>query len=96
LVKKGIFTVREVVSENLSTVANHNLLYQLGSRSGGGFYYPADLKKLETELLQSEKIKPVTFTERSVSHLIELRWLLALILLFAGAEWFIRKRYLHI
>lgn len=95
-VKQGVFTVKEVVSEKINTVANHSLLYQISKRSNGKLYYPKELDKLQNELLKSETIKPITYSQTSTSSLIELKWLFWLILILLGAEWFFRKRYLSI
>ncbi len=95
-VKRGIFVVKEVVSEKINTVANHTLLFQLSERSNGKLYYPAELDKMRDELLNSERIKPVTYSQTSTSSLIEVKWLFWLILVLMAAEWFFRKRFLSI
>ena len=95
-VKQGIFTVKEVISEKINTVANHRLLFQLSNRSNGKLYYPGDLEKLKQELLKSEQIKPITYSQTSTSSLIDLKWLFWMILSLLAAEWFFRKRFLSI
>ena len=95
-VKQGVFAVKEVVSEKINTVANHQLLFQLSHRSNGKLFYPNELNKLEDELLKSEKIKPITYSQVSTTSLIELKWLFWLILGLLAAEWFFRKRFLSI
>ena len=95
-VKKGVFTVKEVVSEKINTVANHSLLNQISKRSNGKLYYPKELDALQTEILKSETIKPITYSQTTTSSLIEMKWLFWLILILLGSEWFFRKRYLSI
>jgi len=51
-VKKGSILVREVISEKINTVANHQLLFQLSNRTNGKLFYPKDLNKLQDELLK--------------------------------------------
>jgi hypothetical protein len=96
LTKKGSLTVLEVVAEKINTVANHGLLFQLSARSGGKVYYPTELEQLGKALLSNETIKPITYSQSSVSSLIELKWLLILIFALLIIEWLIRKRHLHI
>lgn len=95
-VKQGVFAVKEVISEKINTVANHQLLYQLSNRSNGKLIYPKELQKLEDELLKSEKIKPITYSQVSTSSLIDLKWLFWIILSLLAVEWFFRKRFLAI
>ncbi|PBQ31584.1 hypothetical protein CNR22_07325 [Sphingobacteriaceae bacterium] len=95
-VKQGVFAVKEVISEKINTVANHQLLYQLANRSNGKLFYPNELQKLEDDLLKSDKIKAITYSQISTSSLIDLKWLFWLILGLLSAEWFFRKRFLSI
>jgi hypothetical protein len=94
--KQGSFTVKEVISEKINTVANHQLLYQLSNRSGGKLFYPNELQKLQEELLKNERIKPITYSQASTSSLIDLKWLFWIILVLFAIEWFFRKRFLSI
>lgn len=95
-VKQGVFAIKEVISEKINTVANHQVLYQLANRSNGKLFYPNELEQLGEELLKSERIKPITYSQVSTSSLIDLKWLFWLILGLLSAEWFFRKRFLSI
>lgn len=95
-VKQGLIVVKEVVSERINTVADHQLLWQLSNRSNGKMYHPSQLKELLNELLNSEKIKPVTYSQASTSPLIEMKLLFWIALLLLAAEWFFRKRWYSI
>jgi len=95
-VKQGLFAVKEVVSEKINTVANHQLLFQLSHHTNGKLYYPADLQILGEDLLKSEKIRPVTYTQITTSSLIDLKWLFWIVLVLLAVEWFFRKRFLSI
>jgi hypothetical protein len=92
-VKKGSILVKEVVAEKLNTVANHKLLFQLSSRSGGKLVYPSDLNKLRDDILKNQLIKPITYSTNLTTSIIDLKWLFFLILFLLSAEWFLRKRY---
>lgn len=95
-IKQGSFIVKELMSEKLNTVANHQLLYQLSKRSKAQLFYTHQLKKLEEELLLNENIKAITYTKKSTTELIELSWIFWILLVLFGIEWFFRKRYLSI
>lgn len=94
--KQGIIVVKEVVAEKINTVANHQLLFQLANLSKGKLYYPNELDKLKEELLNSEQIKPITYSQVTTSPLIELKYLFWLILILMAVEWFFRKRFYSI
>jgi hypothetical protein len=94
--KRGMFTIREVVSEKINTVANHQLLYQLSNRTSGKLFYPSEIRKIQNEILKNEQIKPITYSQVSSLSLIDLKWLFWLILGFFALEWFFRKRFLSI
>jgi len=87
----GKFSVVPMQLEAFSTVANHQLLYQLSEKSGGKMFYPSELHALGDSLSASNQLKPVMFATFKTESLINLWWLL---LVFAGiltVEWFIRK-----
>jgi hypothetical protein len=96
IIKQGILVVKEIVAEKINTVANHQLLFQLANKTGGKLVYPNQLQLLETEILNNQLIKPITYTQTTTNPLIDLKWLIVLILGLLSAEWFLRKRYLTI
>ncbi|MGZ3900569.1 MAG: VWA domain-containing protein, partial [Bacteroidia bacterium] len=93
LLRKGSIVVKEIVVEKLNTVANHQLLYQLSSRSGGKLFYPNELKKLQDDILKNQLIKPVTYSTNLTTSIIDLKWIFFIILFILGLEWFLRKRF---
>jgi len=93
LTKSGNILVKEIVAEQLNTVANHQLLYQISYRTGGKFYSPKQLNTLHEDVLKNELIKPITYTTHSTNPLIDLKWLFYIIILLLVAEWFLRKTY---
>ncbi len=92
LSQSGIITVKAVVAEKTNTIADHSLLYQLSRNSGGKLFYANEIEKLEKELLTNELIKPVTYSQKQLNDLIDLKWLFFLLLGLLSAEWFLRKR----
>ena len=92
-VKKGTVMVKEIITEKINIVANHNLLFRLSGKSGGEMFYPNQIKLLEEHILKNQLIKPITYSSNQTTLLIDLEWLFYLILIMMTVEWFFRKRY---
>ncbi|MBK9283382.1 MAG: VWA domain-containing protein [Sphingobacteriaceae bacterium] len=93
LTKSGIFTVRKIETENLNTVANHQLLAQL-SKQSGGILFPADnILSVSDSIAKNTIIKPVTYSSHKSIFLVEFKWIFVLILSLLSLEWFFRKKY---
>ena len=90
--KSGIVVVKEIVSERMNTLANHQILYQLSKESGGKLFYKNQFAQLQKEILESATIKSITYTHKQLSDLVNLKWILAIIILLLSVEWFFRKR----
>jgi hypothetical protein len=87
----GSFAVTAVNLENIVTQANHRLLYQLASQSGGTFSLPGQADRIMDELKSSDRLKTVTYFREMTNELLNLRWLFFVILLLFSMEWFLRK-----
>jgi len=87
----GSFSILPLQNELGETVADHNLLGQLSQNTGGTLFYPKEIDKLVKQLKSSEVIKPILYTERETTDLINLKWLFAMLLLFMTVEWLVRK-----
>lgn len=90
--QKGSFSVSSLQLEYVNTVADHQLLFNLAKQHNGDLIYPKDLNSLAEKLNSREDIKPVSYSEKKLTDLINLKWLFVLLLIFLSAEWFIRKR----
>ncbi len=90
--QKGSFSVSSLQMEYVNTVADHQLLYNLAKQHNGDLIYPNDINSLAEKLNAREDIKPVSYSEKKLTDLINLKWLFVLLLVFLSAEWFIRKR----
>jgi len=90
--EKGEFTVSTKKLENLNTMADHNLLYNLAQKHGGEMVYPGQMDELAEKIKNREDIKTITYYQKRFSELLNLPFLLGLIMLLLSAEWFIRKR----
>lgn len=90
-IETGNFTVVSVNLENIVTRANHNLLYQLASQSGGRFFQPAAIDEMIAELKSGKRLKVVNYYQEMINELLNLRWLFFVLLVLLSVEWFLRK-----
>ena len=90
-VKSGIITVKEIVSEKINTVANHQLLYQMANESGGQLVYRNQIQQLASIINSNQNITSITYSHRQLTDLVQLKWLFFFILLLLSIEWFLRK-----
>jgi len=90
--KSGQFSVSPVVIEQLNSQADHNLLFNLAERNDGQMIEMKDAKSLIEIIKANSEIVPVSFEKKTLSDLINYKWLLGLILLTLCSEWLLRKR----
>ena len=90
--ESGTFTVKELQLEQLETVANHNLLFQLAERTGGELVYPSNMQDISKLFASRNDIKAISYVNEEVEDLINLRWIFFIIGGLLIVEWFIRKR----
>lgn len=87
----GQFTITPVNFENTDLRANHNLLYQLSSQSGGRFYLPRESTKLISDLQSNNRLKATSYFQEMINEMVNLKWLFFVIVLLLSMEWFLRK-----
>lgn len=90
--QKGEFSVSALQVEFTNTTADHQILYNIAHKNNGEMIYPSDLEKLSDKLNAREDIKSVSYTEKKLNDLINLKWIFFIILALISAEWFMRKR----
>jgi hypothetical protein len=88
---EGRFIIESVPLESLRTHADYEVMYKLASRSNGSFFTKETMQYLSDSLSAHASIKPIIHTHESAQPLIDKKWLFFLILLFASAEWLLRK-----
>ncbi len=88
----GSFTVSLMNLETFSTSADHNLMHLLASRHNGSMVLPADLPRLAEMINAREDIKTIRYSHKSYTELLNMYWVMILLLLLPGLEWFLRKR----
>ncbi len=89
---RGRFSVGEVDLEFQDTRMNAPLLRQLAYRTGGKYYTPASFESFAADIAANPSL-----TSRDVQTTTELevwnwKYMLGMIILLLGLEWFIRKR----
>ncbi len=89
--KSGIIIIKEIVSEQINTVANHQLLFQLSKQSGGKLFYKNQFNELEKNILDNDSIKSITYSHKQLTDLVSLKWVFFIILALLSLEWFLRK-----
>ncbi|MFW5757497.1 MAG: hypothetical protein ACOCYO_02335 [Bacteroidota bacterium] len=89
--EEGLFTVAPLNLEDLNTVADHTLLFQLADNSGGKMFFPDQMDELTEDLLNRDDIKPMLFPVNEYKEIVNMRWIFFILLLFLTIEWFIRK-----
>lgn len=90
--QRGEFSVSPLMVEAANTVADHQVLYSLAKKHGGDMVYPKDLDKLKELLTNRDDIKTVSYTEKKLNDLVNLKWVFFLLLGLLSIEWFLRKR----
>lgn len=90
--QRGEFSISPLQVELTNTVADHQLLYSLSKKHDGEMLYPNELEKLSTQLNAREDIKSVSYSEKKLTDLINVKWVFFLIIALLSLEWFMRKR----
>jgi hypothetical protein len=88
----GQFLVEQLNIELMQTTANHQLLYNMANASGGQMVESKNLLSLIDLIPKNEKVKTISYEEKSYNALINLKWIFVLIILLLSIEWFLRKR----
>ena len=89
--KRGGFDVKAIQLEQLHTVANHKLLFQLSNNSGGKLFYLNQLDEVATTINQSKDNYTSISVAEKLKGIINIPWILLLLLALISFEWFIRK-----
>jgi hypothetical protein len=88
----GRLTIKALQLEQLESVANHRLLYQLSKESGARLFYPDQMSDLLEDIKTRNDIVSISYQNEEVRDVINLKWIFFLILTLLSIEWFIRKR----
>lgn len=89
---QGRFLVEAINVELMQTTADHQLLYNLAAQSDGNMVLPNQIASLKDLIAKNEKVKKISYEEKSYEDLINLKWFFALLMTLLSIEWFLRKR----
>ncbi|PIQ47356.1 MAG: hypothetical protein COW03_15825 [Cytophagales bacterium CG12_big_fil_rev_8_21_14_0_65_40_12] len=87
---QGTFSVEKLDLEDINLTANHQLLKNIASNSGGKFLLPSEMNKA-VDYFKTLDAKPITRSDEKLQSIINNPWLLLLLLILVSSEWFIRK-----
>ena len=91
MTKIGGFDVKAIQLEQLHTVANHHLLFQLSSASRGKLFYSNQTSEIVETIQQSKNNYKRITTEEKLKGIINITWILLSLLALISLEWFLRK-----
>jgi len=87
----GSFVISEFDMENQFVSSNDEKLEKLAVNAGGRLFYPSQIDELLQDLKENEAYVPTEKSTENIVSLIDVRILLAIIVLAFAVEWFIRK-----
>ena len=90
----GSFAVKSIPLELMETGADYPLLYRLSQKYDGAMVPGNRITSLVDTIRNNKNIKPVIQTTTESIPLVDWKWYFFLVLLFAAAEWLLRKYWL--
>ena len=87
----GAFSVLPVRLETINTTADHRLLNQIATQTGGEMAVEQNMHSLADTIRKSAVAKPVMRQVTRTQSVINLQWIFAILLVLLGVEWFMRK-----
>jgi len=88
---QGKIIVKNINVEALNTTANHIILKQLADMTGGKVFYPSEMLDITKDIKSNENIANIAYERDKLYTLTDLYYLFFVILIFAAAEWILRK-----
>jgi hypothetical protein len=92
LSERGEFSVSPLQLEIINTIADHRLMNQFARENNGIMVNAGEMNKLTEEIRAKKEIVSVSYENKQLDELINVRWLCALILILLSTEWLLRKR----
>ncbi|SHI38385.1 VWA domain-containing protein [Aquimarina spongiae] len=89
--RSGSFTVLEYNVEQQFLNAHVTKLKQVATNTKGKSYFIGQNEKLIQDLIQDQRYQPIQKSKENVVSLIDWKYLLVIIILLLGIEWFARK-----
>ena len=89
--KNGQLTIRPVQIEALSTVADHQLLYNLSNITGGKSFSLSEFNSISNYINKTQNKSSLTTIEDRLKQFIDFEMILLILLILISSEWFVRK-----
>ena len=89
--KYGQLTIRPVQIEALSTVADHQLLYNLSNITGGKSFSLSEFNSISNYINKTQNKSSLTTIEDRLKQFIDFEMILLILLILISSEWFVRK-----
>ncbi|MDQ3050926.1 MAG: hypothetical protein M3Q95_08590 [Bacteroidota bacterium] len=90
--ENGNFTISALQVELTETIADHQLLSALSDKTGGKFFLRNSMSQIAQDIKNKEDIRSVSYSQKRLDEVINLKLIFSLILLLLTIEWFMRKR----
>ncbi len=91
LKSSGSFTLLDYDIEKQFLSSDYRKLSRLAERTGGMLYFPDQVEALKAELMGNPAYLPTQRSEQNVVSLVDLKILLATLIMVLTLEWFLRK-----
>ena len=93
LTRSGSFRILDFDVEKQFARANLEGLQKIAAQKDQDIYFPGDFERLKAQLLSTDSYPTVQKSRKKDVSLIDWKYLLGIIVLALGAEWFLRKYY---
>lgn len=93
LSRSGSFRILDFDVEKQFARANLEGLQKIAAQKDQDIYFPGDFERLKAQLLSTDSYPTVQKSRKKDVSLIDWKYLLGIIVLALGAEWFLRKYY---
>jgi len=87
---KGVFSIKPLQLENLELMADHDILKEIASRSGGKFTTLDELQSGE-QLFEEGKAKILISSSEDLMQIVHQKWIFFVLLSLVTLEWISRK-----
>ncbi|MDI9319882.1 MAG: hypothetical protein QM530_05330 [Phycisphaerales bacterium] len=90
----GHFVVEAIALENQESGCNYPLMYALAQKNKGCTFNTKNMLTVADSIAHNSNIKPLYQEQIEAADLIDWKWIFALIVLMAAAEWLLRKYWM--
>lgn len=91
---QGKFLVNSSTLEDQENGCNYSLMYTLAAKNNGATFNTQNMLAVYDSIVANNSIKPLLSEQIEQADLIDWKWLFAIILLIATAEWLLRKYWM--